>query len=160
LDYFRAETGEISKQKESFEKQLDLAQRLDMPAIVHSRDASQDTISTLKNFPQLKKVVFHCFSGGKKTAKKILDLGFFISFTGIFTFPNAENMRVVAREIPLNRMMLETDCPFLAPQKFRGKRNEPAYVLEIAKEMARIKGVSLEELAVETTRNAESFFGI
>jgi len=158
LDYFRMKNSK-EIQKKSLEKQLDLALRLSLPVIIHSRDASKDMLSILKNFSNLQGV-FHCFSGGKKTAKKVLDLGFFISFTGIATFPNAQNMRNVIKEVPLEKIMIETDCPFLSPQKFRGQRNEPLYVIEVAKTVSEIKEVSFEKVAGITTKNAETLFQI
>ena len=158
LDYFKMR-NEKETQIKAFEKQLNLASKKNLPVIIHSRKASQDVLSILKNFPSLQGV-FHCFSGGKNTARKVLEMGFLISFTGILTFPNAENARQVLGAIDLSRIMLETDCPFLSPQRFRGQTNEPSYLLEIAQKISTIKKISLDKLAQITTQNAEVLFGI
>ena len=106
------------------------------------------------------KGVLHCFSGDMELAKGTLDLGLLISFTGNITFPKAHKIRSAAKEIPLDKIMIETDCPFLAPQAFRGKRNEPAYVVKVAEKIAEVKGISVEEVAEATTENAKKLFNI
>jgi TatD DNase family protein len=106
------------------------------------------------------KGVFHCFSGDMELAKEALNLGFLISFTANITFPKADKVRSAAKDIPLDRLMIETDCPFLAPQIYRGKRNEPSYVVEVAKQIAEVKGIPVEDVAIETTKNARRLFKI
>jgi TatD DNase family protein len=160
LDY-HYKLSPVEKQKEVFREFLRLAQELDLPAVIHSRDASKDTLTILheENRGKLKGVL-HCFSGDMELAKQALEIGLLISFTGNITFPKADKVRSAAREIPLERIMIETDCPFLAPQAYRGKRNEPAYVVKVAEQIAEVKGLSLEEVARQTTENARSFFNI
>lgn len=160
LDYFyKLAPEEI--QRTAFQKQLLLAQEVGLPAIIHSRDATKDTIAILlqENHGNLKGVL-HCFNGDKELMKIALKLGLMFSFTGNITFPKAEVIRQAAKEIPLENIMLETDCPFMAPQVFRGKRNEPAFVVKVADKIAEIKGISVEEVARQTTQNARQFFNI
>ncbi len=175
LDYRGLENDDSKqKQKEFFLRQLSIAERLKKPAMIHCRNAYNDLITLLKaktysakgdissearyNLkPNLKGVV-HCFSGRLSQAKKLLDLGFFISFTGVIAY--ARDYDNVIKEIPLERLLLETDAPFLAPTPYRGQRNEPAYVVEIAKKIAEIKGISFEEVALKTSRAAEELFKI
>ena len=132
-----------------------------MPLIVHSREADDDTISILKD-EGAEEIggVMHCFSGNAKTAEELLELGFYLSFTGVITFPKAEATREVLKIIPVERLMIETDCPYLAPVPYRGKRCEPAFVVETAKKMSEVKGLSLEDVARITTLNAETLFGL
>jgi TatD DNase family protein len=158
LDY-HYKLSPIEKQKEVFRKFLQLAQELDLPAVIHSREASRDTMLIIHEEDQGKlKGVLHCFSGDMDLAKEALDIGLLISFTGNITFPKADKIRNAAKEIPLDRIMIETDCPFLAPQDYRGKRNEPAYVVKVAEQIAEIKGLELSEVAGQTTKNARRFF--
>ncbi len=154
-DYCPAE-----KQKEIFLSQIDIARETNLPLIIHSREANEDVYEILKGYANGMKGVFHCFSGDVVFAKKILDLGFYISFTGVITFPKAITLKEVAAFVPSDRIMLETDCPYLAPVPTRGKTNEPSYLKYIAEEIAKIKGISLEELAHCTTRNATEFFSL
>jgi TatD DNase family protein len=158
LDYFKYE-GNRTDQQALFEQQLQIAQENDLPVIIHNRDAQEDTLSILNNFSPLKGVV-HCFAGDQNFAKQVLDMDFLISFTGIITFPNAKELREVAAYVPLEKIMLETDCPFLAPQTHRGQTNEPAYVKDIAEKLAEIKELPFEEIAKATTKNAENFFNL
>lgn len=160
LDYhYKLSPADI--QKKVFRKFLQLAQELDLPAIIHSREASKDTMLIIHEENQGKlKGVLHCFGGDMALAKEALDIGLLISFTGNITFPKADKIRNAAKEIPLDRIMIETDCPFLAPQAYRGKRNEPAYVVEVAKQIAEDKGLSIEEVSAQTTKNARKFFKI
>src|SRR3989339_913711 len=155
LDYFYKHSP-IDQQQEVFRKFLRLAQELTLPAIIHIRDASSDAIKILKqeNKGGLKGVL-HCFGGDMELGQVALDLGLLVSFTGTITFPKANQVREAAQQIPLDKIMIETDCPFLAPQTFRGKRNEPAFVVEVAKKIAEIKGISLEAVAAQTTLNAK-----
>ena len=158
FDFFKNKIS-AEKQIAAFEAQLKLAEKLKKPAILHLRDAD----ATFEKFlPQLRnlKFVVHCFSGDEKLAKKIIDAGGFVSFGGILTFPNAENLRKVATKIPLQKIFLETDAPFLAPQRFRGKTCEPAHIFEVVTKLAEIKNLPVAEIAQKTTKNAEDFFGI
>jgi len=160
LDYFYKHSP-IEQQQEVFRKFLQLAQELDLPAIIHIRDASADTIKILKqeNKGQLKGVL-HCFGGDMELGQVALEMGLLVSFTGTITFPKANQVREAAKQIPLDKIMIETDCPFLAPQAFRGRRNEPAFVVEVAKKLAEVKGLSPEEIARQTTINAKKLLGI
>lgn len=160
LDY-HYKLSPLEKQKEVFRKFLQLSQELNLPAVIHSREASKDIMLIIHEENQGKlKGVLHCFSGDMDLAKEALDIGLLISFTGNITFPKADEIRNAAKEIPLDRIMIETDCPFLSPQAFRGKRNEPAYVVKIAEQIAEVKGITLEEVAAQTTKNAKRFFRI
>ena len=144
-----------------FVQQLDLAKDLQLPLIIHDREAHEDTICLLREkgpFP--KGGVMHCFSGDTALAHQVLDLGLYISIPGIVTFPNASMMREAVRAVPLERLLLETDGPFLAPVPFRGKRNQPEYLLRTAAAVAEIKGVSLDDVAQQTTKNAEKLFSL
>jgi len=158
LDY-HYKLSPIEKQQETFRIFLGLAQELDLPAVIHSRDASKDTMRIIhqENKGNLKAVL-HCFSGDMDLGREALDMGLLISFTGNITFPKAHQVRNAAKEIPLDRIMIETDCPFLAPQAYRGKRNEPAYVVKVAEQIAEVKGISLEEVAAQTTKTARELF--
>lgn len=156
LDYFKYD-GNRDIQKNAFRKLLTLAKELDLPVIIHDRDAHADILTILKE-TKITKGVVHCFSGDIEFATKILDLGFLISFTGNITFPKAQNLQDVVKFVPLNKLMVETDCPFLAPVPHRGKRNEPAYVIEIAKIISKIKNISLEKIANITSKTALQFF--
>lgn len=178
LDYYRIKDGlegdEIKyKQKQVFMEQLDLARQLDKPVIIHCRDAYSDLFDLLSLFsagcascphacPGAGGVplrgVIHCFNGNLEEAKKFLNMGFYISFTGIITFSNQYDS--VIKEIPLNKILVETDCPYLTPVPHRGKRNEPSYVKYIAEKIAGVKKISFEEVAGETTKNAKELFGI
>lgn len=148
-------------QKEVFSRQIALARELNLPVIVHSREADSDTMDILKaEGAENVGGVFHCFSGTKETASAALDLGFYLSFTGVITFPKADALREVVKAVPIEKMLIETDCPYLAPAQHRGARNEPSFVVETAKEIAKIKGLSLEDVARITTLNAEELFGL
>lgn len=158
LDYFY-KSSPVEKQQEVFRHFLRLGQEADRPVIIHSRDAAEDTINILRQEDQGKlKGVLHCFAGDKALAEAALEMGLYISFTGNLTFPKAEIIRQAAKDIPLERIMIETDCPFLSPQEYRGKRNEPSYVIKVAEKIAEIKALSLEEVAIATTRNAHQLF--
>ncbi|MFH0834307.1 MAG: TatD family hydrolase [Patescibacteria group bacterium] len=157
LDFFRNQNSK-KMQVEALEKQLNLAEKFAKPVIIHSRNADEEILEVLANFKI--QAVFHCFGGDWNFAEKILDRGFLIGLTGIVTFPNAKNTHAVAQKIPLEKLLIETDCPFLAPQKFRGERCEPAFVLEVAVKIAELKNLPVEEITTETTRNAEKLFGI
>ena len=146
-----------------FRKQVELARELDKPLIIHSRDAKDDTTGILSDYyedPNGKAGIFHCFSGDQEMADRALAMGFYISFSGVVTFKNAEALRAVAKTIPADRLFAETDCPYLSPVPMRGKRNEPAYVNHTAEKLAEIRGVSIEDLERTTALNFFELFGI
>ena len=148
-------------QVRNFELQLDIAKELNLPIIIHDRDAHDKTLDILKAhapFPALG--VMHCFSGDIELARKIIDLGLYISIPGIVTFNKSDVMQQVAREIPLERLILETDGPFLSPVPYRGKTNTPEYLLYTAQKIAEMRGISLDEVAKATTFNAETLFSL
>ena len=147
-----------SKQAELFEQLLDLAVELRLNVVIHQRDAWDDTLEILRNYGRQVSGVFHCFGGTLNQANEVLDLGHLVSFTGIVTFKNGKQVREVAAKVPIDRFMVETDCPYLAPVPFRGKRCEPAHTRLVAEEIAKARGASLEEIAGATTATAEEFF--
>lgn len=140
-----------------FEQMLDLALETNLPAIIHSREADADMLGILKSYHGQLRAVIHCFSSDWEYAQKILDLGFAISFTGNITYKNCEIIEAI-KKIPLGSIVIETDSPYLTPEPYRGKRNEPAYVIETARKIAEIKGISLAEVEMETTKKAQKFF--
>lgn len=160
LDY-HWDTSPRDVQKEVFRKQIRLARKLRLPIIVHNREATEDVVQILKE-EKAEEVggIMHCFSGSPEIAKACIQLNFYISLGGPVTFKNAKKPKRVAEEVPLDRLLIETDCPYLAPHPYRGKRNEPAYVQLVAKQIAEIKGISYEEVAEATTANAKKLFGI
>jgi TatD DNase family protein len=147
-------------QLEVFKRQLRAAREVGVPVIIHTREAESETIEILQSEYTDAECggVFHCFSGSKDLARRALDLGFAISFSGIVTFRRADELREIAKEVPLDRLLIETDCPFLAPVPYRGKRNEPAYVVEVARCIAELRGLPLQEIARLTTDNFENLF--
>ena len=147
-----------SKQAELFEQLLDLAVELRLNVVIHQRDAWDDTLEILRDYGRQVSGVFHCFGGTLNQANEVLDLGHLVSFTGIVTFKNGKQVREVAAKVPIDRFMVETDCPYLAPVPFRGKRCEPAHTRLVAEEIAKARGASLEEIAGATTATAEEFF--
>ncbi len=158
LDYVKKHS-EPSRQREHFKRQLELAHDLKLPVIIHNRDANDDTIQLLSEASPLDYGgIMHCFGGDIAFAHKVLDLGMLISIPGIVTFKNATILQEVAREIPLTSMVLETDGPFLAPHPFRGKRNEPSYLLFSAKKIAELREIDIELVSNHTTANAENLF--
>jgi TatD DNase family protein len=158
LDYYYEHTDRI-QQKKIFIQQINLAKTLKLPLILHIRDAHQDAYDILKQeLPNGNKGVIHCYSGSKEFITKYLDLGFYISFTGIITFPKATSVHENAIFTPINKILLETDCPFLTPIPYRGKTNYPEYLIYIAKKLAELKNISLEEIATATTKNAITCF--
>ncbi|NLG52764.1 MAG: TatD family hydrolase [Clostridiales bacterium] len=146
-------------QKRRFEEQLLLARELGLPVIVHDRDAHGDCLDILRDFTDLK-VVYHCYSGSPEYAKIITGLGFYLSFTGAITFKNAKTAPEVISRVPLDRIMIETDSPYLTPEPFRGKRNSPLYVTYVARKIAEILGMTQEEIARITSDNGRRFFGM
>ena len=149
-------------QREVFKRQLGLARELNLPVVVHSREADSDTISILREAlaGYQPAGVMHCFGGSLGMAEAAIDLGFFISFAGNLTFKKAEDLRDVARELPLDRLLIETDCPYLTPVPFRGKRNEPARVVETARCLGSLYGRELEEIGRTTSGNFAKLFGV
>ena len=147
-------------QRDSFISHLQAAQQVQKPVIVHTRDARDETIGLLHKFASSSAGVLHCFTESWEMAKAALDLGFYISFSGIVTFKNAGDLREVVKKIPLDRLLVETDSPWLAPVPYRGKQNEPQYVYEVAQAVADIKHISIEELAEITTTNFFRLFKI
>lgn len=151
------------EQRDRFREQVQLARELRLPVIIHTREAQEDTIAILREEKATEVGgVFHCFSGDAWLAKDALDLGFYLSFSGILTFQNATMLREIAKNTPLDRVLIETDCPYLTPVPHRGKRNEPAYVTQVAKLLAAIHGPSqsLEQIGRLTTENAKRLFRI
>ena len=148
-----------SKQASLFQQQLDLAAELGLNVVIHQRDAWQDTVTMMEPYAGKLRAVFHCFGGTLAQANEVLAFDHLLSFTGIVTFKNGAAVREVAAEIPLWKFMVETDCPYLAPAPFRGKRCEPAYTRLVAEAIAAARGVSLEEISEATTETAEKFFG-
>ena len=147
-----------SKQSSLFEQQLDLAVELGLNVVIHQRDAWQDTLEIMRPYTGKVRGVFHCFGGSIEQANEVLDLDHLVSFTGIVTFKNGANVREVATQVPLWKFMVETDCPYLAPVPFRGKRCEPAHTRIVAETIANARAVSLDEIAEATTDTAEKFF--
>ena len=147
-----------SKQASLFEQQLDLAVELGLNVVIHQRDAWDDTLKIMKPYTDKLRGVFHCFGGTLQQASEVLDLEHLVSFTGIVTFKNGAAVRDVAAQIPLWKFMVETDCPYLAPVQFRGKRCEPEHTRIVAETIAAARGISLEEVAEATTETAEGFF--
>ena len=144
-------------QKEVFKTQLKFAGERDLPVIVHTREAAEDVWRILKD-EAMEQVVIHCFSGEKRELERYLELGFYVSFAGMITFPSASSLRNLVSLVPLDRLLLETDCPYLAPQPVRGKRNEPAFARHTMEEIARIRHIPPEELSEITTQNARKLF--
>ncbi len=159
LDYAK-NYADPALQRKHFRSQLSLAAELELPVIIHDRDAHQDILAILKDSltKDHKGGVMHCFSGDCRFAEAVLDLGFFISIPGIVTFKNAAQLQEVAKMAPGDRLLLETDGPFLAPQPFRGKRNEPAYIRHIAQYVADLRGTTINDIARQTTANAKKLF--
>lgn len=148
-------------QKEVFRRQISLAKKLKLPIIIHNRDATEDVVQILRE-ENAEEVggIMHCFSGSAETAKECVEMNFHISLGGPVTFKNAKKPKKVAMEVPLERLLIETDCPYLAPHPYRGKRNEPAHVKLVAEQIAELKEISYEEVAKKTTENAMKLFGI
>lgn len=156
LDYHHMSSPK-EVQKECFRKQVRLAKELDLPCIVHSRDAAEDTLALLLEEGAVK-VVFHCYSYDLEFARRVWAAGYYTSFSGVVTYPQAQAIQEAATKGPLEQMLVETDCPFLAPQSIRGKRNEMAYTVEVGKKLAELRGEKPEEIAAATTANAVRLF--
>jgi len=158
LDYYY-ETIPREIQQRAFRLQLELARELDMPVIVHERNAHDDGMRIVKEFKGVSGV-FHCYSGSAEMARQLVDMGWYIGFTGVLTFKNARKAVETAASIPLERIVLETDCPFMAPDPFRGKRNDPGYLYRMAEKLAEIRGISVEEVHRVTTENGKRLYRI
>ncbi len=157
LDYHYEEHSR-DIQKKAFEEQLKLAAELDMPVVIHSRDAWEDTMELLRKYRP--KGVMHCFSGSAETAREIVTMGMYVGFTGVVTFINAKKALKALEAVPLDRLLVETDCPYMAPEPNRGKRNYSGYLPYTVAAMAAVKGASPDEMAEITAENAERLFGI
>jgi TatD DNase family protein len=175
LDYYRIPENidrdqVIQNQKDAVRAQFDLASEANLPVIIHSREAFEDQFAIVKEYVDAGKLqkrgVLHCFTGTREQAEQYIDIGFMISFTGIITFPPRKNegdispIQQVVKDLPLESIMVETDAPYLSPEPYRGKRNEPWHVKFVAQKIADLKGISLEEVDRVTTENAKSFFNI
>lgn len=159
LDYFRVEDEDMSWQHDRFSRHISVAKTVNKPLIIHTRNAANDTMRMLKEQGADEcRGVMHCFAEDWDIAKKALDLGFYISFSGIVTFKSATNVQEVAQKAPLDRILVETDCPYLAPVPHRGKTNEPAYVYHTAEFVANLRSMDFELLAEETTKNFFNLF--
>ncbi len=178
LDYYRipegADVEEVKRmQEQAVRQQFDVATHANLPVIIHSRDAHDHQTALIKEYLDAgtlqRKGVIHCFTGTLEEARRYIDLGFYISFTGIITFPLRKGeadeqglspLQCVVKELPLDRIMIETDAPYLTPVPFRGKRNEPGYVRYVGEKIAEVKGLSFDDVALQTTKNAQQLFGI
>ena len=159
LDYYWKDNPPRALQQNVFHRQLELAQSLRLPVIVHDREAHQDCLSIVREHPQVTGV-YHCYSGSLEDAKVLVKLGWMLSFTGVITYKNARKALEVIDWLPMDRIMIETDSPYLTPEPFRGKRNDSGYVHLVAEAIAQVKGVPPEEVAAVTLENGRRFFGI
>ncbi|MGQ9823826.1 MAG: TatD family hydrolase [Desulfotomaculales bacterium] len=158
LDYYR-NLSPAEVQKKVFREHLALARELDLPVIIHDRDAHKDVLGILKeDGPGRAGGVLHCFSGDWEMARVCLEMGFFISIAGVVTYPKSSLLKEIAARVPVERLLVETDCPYLTPEPWRGRRNEPAYVRSVVECVANLRGMSAGELALITARNARSLF--
>jgi TatD DNase family protein len=160
LDYYWDKSPK-DIQQEVFRKQIRLAKKVKLPIIIHNREATADLVTILKEEGAHEVGgIMHCFSGSVEVAKECMEMNFYISLGGPVTFKNAKKPKEVAKEVPLDKLLIETDCPYLAPHPYRGKRNEPAYVKLVAEQIAELKGISLADVAKKTTENAKKIFDI
>lgn len=159
LDYYWDKSF-VDEQKDIFIKQVKLANELGLPIEIHDREAHKDVFDILVEYNKTSDVVFHCFSGSVEFARECLKQGWYIALGGVVTFKNAVKTKEVAKDVPLDRLMLETDSPYLTPVPFRGKENQPVYVRYVADEIAKLKGIDVKEVIEATTKNAEMVFGI
>lgn len=159
LDYYWDKSF-VDEQKDIFIKQVKLANELGLPIEIHDREAHKDVFDILVEYNKTSDVVFHCFSGSVEFARECLKQGWYIALGGVVTFKNAVKTKEVAKDVPLDRLMLETDSPYLTPVPFRGKENQPAYVRYVADEIAKLRGIDVKEVIEATTKNAEMVFGI
>lgn len=158
LDYYWDKSF-VEEQKAAFLKQIEIAKSLKKPLIVHDREAHKDTFDLLKNISEIP-IIMHCFSGSFEFAKECIKKGFYIALGGVVTFKNAKKVHEIAKNIPLEHLLLETDAPYLTPEPYRGKRNEPAYVKFVAEKIAELRGISFDKIAEVTTENAKMIFNI
>lgn len=159
LDYYWEENPPKEIQKEAFRRQMALARDLNLPVIIHDREAHGDTLDIMKDFPEVKGVL-HCFSGSVEFAHECLRLGYYIGFTGVVTFKNAKKILEVAREVPMDKILVETDAPYMAPTPHRGKRNQSDYIKFIIEKIAEIKGIPTSELEEKTIDNTKNLLKI
>ena len=157
LDYYY-NRSEREVQRKAFRRQLALARELDLPVVIHSRDAAQDTLEIVREYRP--RGVVHCFSYSAEQAREYVELGMYLGFTGVVTFPNAKKPLEAAAAVPLDRILIETDCPYMAPEPHRGERNHSGYVRFVAEKMAAVKGVSYDEICRITYENGRRFFNI
>ncbi len=155
LDYYWDKTY-IKEQKAAFRLQLELAKKHNMPVIIHDRDAHADTMEIIREYKP--SGVFHCFSGSVETARELVKMGMYIGIGGVLTFKNSRKLKEVAADIPLERILLETDAPYLSPEPIRGKTNNSSLIIYVAEALAEIKGISVEQVLSETSRNAKTLF--
>ena len=146
-------------QLRAFRMQMELAREVKLPVIIHEREAHEDGMAVVREFPDVTGV-FHCYSGSAEMAKVLVDKGWYIGFTGVITFKNARKAIETIEAIPLERIVLETDCPYMAPEPFRGKRNDPGYLFRMAEKLAEIKGISVEEAQAATMENGKRLYGL
>ena len=158
LDYHYEDIPRDIQQK-AFRMQMELARELKLPVIIHERDAHEDGMAMIREFPDVTGV-FHCYSGSAEMARQLVDRGWYIGFTGVLTFKNARKAVEVASSIPLERIVLETDCPYMAPEPFRGKRNDPGKLYRMAEKLAEIRGLSVEEIHAITVENGKKLYRI
>ena len=159
LDYYWEENPPREHQRRVFRDQMALAEELDLPVIVHDREAHADSLTVVREFPRVRGV-FHCFSGSAEMARELVKLGWMVSFTGVLTYKNARRAVEAAQAVPLDWIMIETDSPYMAPVPHRGKRNDSGYVRYVCEKLAEIKGISFEECARITLENGKRFYGI
>lgn len=162
LDYLKAKVPKDVQMK-AFRRQLEFAREVSLPVVIHNREADDDTLEMLLEFDgsdgkERVNAVFHCYGSDVNFARKLWYHDYFVSFTGILTYPGSDNLLEVVKEVPMDRFMVETDCPYLAPQKYRGERNEPSYVAEVVAELATLRGLPVDEVARQSTENALKFF--
>ncbi|QBD83993.1 TatD family deoxyribonuclease [Clostridium tetani] len=159
LDYYYEDNPPKEVQKEAFIKQMKLAKELNLPVVIHDRDAHKDILDIIKMFPEVYGVI-HCFSGSVELSRECLKLGYYIGFTGVVTFKNARKTLEVAKEVPIDKILVETDCPYMAPEPHRGKRNRSEYIEQIIKKIAKIKEISEEELNNQVILNTKHLLNI
>jgi TatD DNase family protein len=159
LDYFHIEKDTADWQRDRFRRHIAASNQSGKPMIIHTRDAKEDTIELMQQ-EKAEQGVMHCFSEDWDTAKAAIDLGFYISFSGIITFKSAESLREVAKKVPADRLLVETDSPYLTPMPYRGKPNSPAYTYYVAEKLAEIRGTSINDIADTTTANFKKLFAV
>lgn len=159
LDYHWPDSTDKPRQQYWFDRQMALAQQLNLPVIIHSRDATADTLAILRRYPKMRGVM-HCFSGSVETMKEVVALGYHIALGGVVTFKNAKTAKEVAAAVPTDRLLIETDCPYLTPEPYRGQTNSPLYVPLVAAEIARLRGMKEADIARITYENGKKLFSI